>query len=137
MTYVILSPATATGNTSGATSGIFTLLAPDTYVFQVTECQWLYVPRVVYCSTSYSYYAIVGALVNDISCDASNGTTNNGSASFTVTGFSASGNYSITTSPVVPAAQISNVNDVITLTGLSSGNVYRNCNGYYNWLYSQ
>jgi hypothetical protein len=29
--------------------------------------------------------AIVGALVNDITCNAANGTTNNGSASFTVT----------------------------------------------------
>ncbi len=120
LTYAILSPATATGNTSGATSGIFTLLAPDTYTFQVTDANG--------CTYQESYtvapvtpIAIVGAVLNDISCDVTNGTTNNGSASFTVTGFSASGNYSITTSPVVPAAQISNVNDVITLTGLSAG----------------
>ncbi|TAF60136.1 MAG: hypothetical protein EAZ58_13395, partial [Flavobacterium sp.] len=117
-TYQIISPIAAIIN--NGTNAVFTGLTPDTYVFQVTDTNG--------CTYQESYtvapvtpIAIVGALVNDISCDAANGTTNNGSASFTVTGFSASGNYSITTSPVVPAAQISNVNDVITLTGLSAG----------------
>ncbi len=122
LTYVILSPATATGNASGATSGIFTLLAPDTYTFQVTDANG--------CTYQESYtvapvtpIAIVGALVNDISCDASNGTTNNGSASFTVTGFSSSGNYSIGVTSVPAALPFTQTvaADVITLTGLSSG----------------
>jgi hypothetical protein len=39
--------------------------------------------------------AIVGALVNDITCNAANGTTNNGSLVSPVTGFSSTGNYSI------------------------------------------
>ncbi|OXA83242.1 SprB repeat-containing protein, partial [Flavobacterium hercynium] len=35
--YEIISPASAVGNTSGAVSGIFTLLPADTYIFRVTD----------------------------------------------------------------------------------------------------
>ncbi|CAH0337479.1 hypothetical protein FVB9288_03242 [Flavobacterium sp. CECT 9288] len=118
--FEIISPATATGNTSGATSGAFTLLAPGDYIFQVTDDNGC-TRQELFTVDPVTPIAIVGALVNDITCNPANGTTNNGSASFTVTGFSTSLGYSVTTSPVVPAAQITNVGDVITLTGLGAG----------------
>ncbi|WP_348825756.1 SprB repeat-containing protein, partial [Flavobacterium aestuarii] len=37
LSYTIVSPASAAGNISGASSGVFTLLSPDTYVFQVKD----------------------------------------------------------------------------------------------------
>jgi hypothetical protein len=53
-------------------------------------------PRVIY-SSWVTPIAIVGALVNDITCNAANGTTNNGSARFTITGVAATSTYSYTT----------------------------------------
>jgi hypothetical protein len=55
----------------------------------------LYLPRIVYIA-DVTPIAIVGALVNDITCNAANGTTNNGSARFTVTGVAATSTYSYT-----------------------------------------
>ncbi len=37
LSYAILAPASATGNTTGTASGTFTGLAPDTYLFEVTD----------------------------------------------------------------------------------------------------
>ncbi|MEM0578782.1 hypothetical protein WFZ86_19930, partial [Flavobacterium sp. N6] len=81
-TYQIISPLAAIIN--NGTNAVFTGLTPDTYVFEVTDangCKY----QESYTVAPVTPIAIVGALVNDISCDASNGTTNNGSASFTVT----------------------------------------------------
>jgi hypothetical protein len=86
LAYAILSPASATGNTSGASSGVFTTLVPGDYMFQVTDANGCTVQE-LYTIADVTPIAIVGALVNDITCNAANGTTNNGSASFTVTGF--------------------------------------------------
>jgi hypothetical protein len=45
---------------------------------------------------------IVGALLSDITCNPANGTTNNGSARFTVTGVAATSTYSYTINSVLP-----------------------------------
>ncbi len=114
--YEIISPITV----DNGNNALFTGLAPDTYLFKVTDANG--------CSIEKNYrvvpvvpIAIAGIMLNDISCNAADGTTNNGSAQYTVTGFSSTGNYSVVTSPVVAAGQISQVGDVITLTGLSAG----------------
>src|SRR3954464_6869800 len=83
--YEILSPASAVTNTSGATSGVFTLLNAGTYLFQVTDANG--------CKDDASYtvdplvnITIAGQLVNDVSC---NGGAN-GSVKFDVDNFGTS-----------------------------------------------
>ncbi|MGQ7945991.1 T9SS type B sorting domain-containing protein [Flavobacterium sp. WC2509] len=117
-----VSPFTYQNITSGTSNstGSFTGLTAGDYIFQVTDANGCTYQE-LYTVKALKPIAIVGALANNISCNVLNGTNNNGSAKFTVTGFSATGNYTIITSPVVPAAQISTVNDVITLTGLTAG----------------
>lgn len=121
--FEIISPATATGNISGATSGEFTLLAPGDYIFRVTDDNGCTRDE-LFTVDPVTPIAIVAALVNDITCNPANGTSNNGSASFTVTGFSTTGNYSInvTSVPVgLPFTQLPLVGDVVTLTDLQAG----------------
>jgi hypothetical protein len=114
--YEIISPITLNNGTSAS----FANLDPNTYLFKVTDANGCSIER-NYTIDPVTPIAIAGAKINDISCNAADGTTNNGSAQFTVSGFSASGNYTVAISPAVLPAQISNVNDVITLTGLSAG----------------
>ncbi|EJL63649.1 hypothetical protein PMI10_02279, partial [Flavobacterium sp. CF136] len=104
------------------TSTTFAGLTAGTYVFRVTDANG--------CTYEESHtvapvtpIAIVGTLINDISCNVADGTTNNGSAQFTVTGFSTSGNYAIavTSAPAALPFTQSISGDVITLTGLSTG----------------
>ncbi|HEU4790001.1 MAG TPA: T9SS type B sorting domain-containing protein [Flavobacterium sp.] len=115
--YEILSPVPFNNGASDTFSG----LAPNTtYLFKVTDANGCSFQK-AYTTDKLVPIAIVGELVNDISCNVLNGTTNNGKAKYTVTGFSSTGNYAVVTSPVVPAAQITKVGDVITLSGLSAG----------------
>ena len=77
------------------TSTTFAGLTPGLYMFRVTDangCTYEEAHNV----DSVTPIAIVGTLINDISCNVANGTTNNGSAQFTVTGFSTSGTVSYT-----------------------------------------
>lgn len=107
-----------TVNTPGSgTPASFAGLPPGDYMFQVTDengCNYQELFTVV----PVTPIAIVGALVNDITCNSVNGTTNNGSASFTVTDVSVVGGYSVSVSPSVPFTQTGNT---VTLTGLSAG----------------
>ncbi len=112
LTYAILSPATATGNTSGATSGIFTLLAPDTYTFQVTDANG--------CTYQESYtvapvtnIAVSLTGVSDVTCNETPA-LNNGSATFKVTDFT-SYTAVLTTGTGTPVI----AGDIVTLTGLA------------------
>ncbi|WP_208796468.1 T9SS type B sorting domain-containing protein [Flavobacterium fluviatile] len=114
--YEIISPITVDNGTNATFAG----LAPDTYLFKVTDAYGCSIER-NYTVAPVTPIAIAGIMLNDISCNAADGTTNNGSAQFTVTGFSATGNYSVVTSPAVASGQISHTGDVITLTGLSAG----------------
>ncbi|MES2240765.1 MAG: T9SS type B sorting domain-containing protein [Bacteroidota bacterium] len=113
LTYSILAPASAAANVSGLNSGIFTGLVPDTYLFKVTDANG--------CSYQESYtvapvkpIAITAQLANAITCNSAN----NGSAKFTVTGFSTTQNYTIVTTPPTPYTQTA---DVISLSNLAPG----------------
>ncbi|MDG2431867.1 T9SS type B sorting domain-containing protein [Flavobacterium sp.] len=119
-TATTLYPTVTTAGSGTAAS--FAGLPPGDYVFQVTDengCTYQELFTVV----AVTPIAIVSALVNDITCNPANAGTANGSATFTVTGFSSTGNYSIAVTSVpagLPFAQTAS-GDVITLTGLSVG----------------
>lgn len=110
LTYEIVSPiASATSNTTG----VFTGLVPNTYVFKVTDANG--------CSYSEPYtvapvipIAIVGQNISNVLCNGGN----TGLAKYTVSGFSSTGNYAVVVTPAVP---FTNVNDVITLSNLIVG----------------
>ncbi|WP_035646770.1 SprB repeat-containing protein, partial [Flavobacterium sp. ASV13] len=119
LVYSIISPATATGNTTGATSGVFTGLAPDTYTFKVTDANGCYDTKSITVNP-VTPIAVGVSKLSDVKCK---GDTT-GSARYTVTGFSSTGNYSVvvTTSPTGLPYTTSTSGDVITLTGMSNGN---------------
>ncbi|GAA3628417.1 T9SS type B sorting domain-containing protein [Flavivirga jejuensis] len=90
LTYTILSPASATGNVTGAASGIFTGLAPDAYTFRVTDANGCFYTE------SYTIDPVVnitvsGMLVDNVSCIG--GT--DGAISFTVGNFATTYSYTI------------------------------------------
>ncbi|MCI9847026.1 SprB repeat-containing protein, partial [Flavobacterium pectinovorum] len=117
--YEIISPAAKAHN--NVTDPLFTGLETNiTYLFRVTDSNGCSIER-NYTVAPVTPIAIDGSVINHITCNDANGTTDNGSAKFTVSGFSASRNYTIGISPSVAAAQTSHVGDVITLTGLASG----------------
>jgi gliding motility-associated-like protein len=108
-TFAILSPASATGNITGASSGIFTGLAPDTYLFQVKDAN-LCTYEESYTIAPVTNITVTGQLVNDVSC---NGGTN-GSIKFTAA--NKAGGYTATLSPNV--GTLTQVGDVVTITNL-------------------
>ncbi|KRB54851.1 SprB repeat-containing protein [Flavobacterium sp. Root186] len=112
LAYAILSPASATSNVSGAANGIFTLLAPDTYLFEVTDANG--------CKDQKSYtvapvtnITVAGQLVSNVIC---NGQLN-GAVKFTVANYG--GTYTaVLTAGTGTVAQTGNTVDV---TGLVPG----------------
>ncbi|PWB28348.1 T9SS type B sorting domain-containing protein [Flavobacterium sp. HTF] len=114
LNFVILSPASAVTNTSGATSGIFTGLTADTYIFQVTDANG--------CKdqASYTVAPLVnitadGQLVNDVSC---NGGAN-GSVKFNIDNFN--GTYTVALIGGPTTGTITQAGKVVTLTNLPAG----------------
>ena len=90
LTFTILSPASATGNTTGASSGIFTGLTADTYLFEVTDansCTY----QEAFIVDPLINIAVTGLLDSDVNC---NGGTD-GAVTFTVTGFADTYSYTI------------------------------------------
>ncbi|BDU24105.1 T9SS type B sorting domain-containing protein [Flavobacterium sp. GSB-24] len=117
--YEIISPITL-DNGNNAT---FVGLAPNTYLFKVTDANGCSIER-PYKVEPVIPIDIVRTSANNVSCNTANGTDNNGSATFTVSDFSASGNYNIvvTTNPAALSYNAPTVAaDVITLTGLEGG----------------
>jgi gliding motility-associated-like protein len=118
ITYSILAPASAIGNISGASSGIFTGLAPGDYTFLVKDVNG--------CTDQVSYKVKDVTKINlqvtsqsDVTCDASA----TGKASFAVTGFGTGvGTYSCTVNGVAfpLVAPNSNTGATISLTGLAA-----------------
>ena len=113
LSYAIISPASATGNVSGDASGTYTGLAPDTYVFEVTDAN--------FCTYQESYtvdpvtnITVSGTLVNDVSCNGGS----NGAVDFTVTNFAGTYSYTINGGPAVVGQSAA----TISLTGLPIGN---------------
>lgn len=90
LTYEIISPASAVTNVSGASSEIFSGLAPGTYLFQVkdaNECVY----QEAYPINDVSKIAVVGQLMKDVSCKGSA----DGAMQFTVSNFASTYSYSI------------------------------------------
>lgn len=117
--YEIISPITL-DNGNNAT---FTGLAPNTYLFKVTDNNGCSIERPYKVEPVVPIDIVQTSSVN-VSCNTVNGTDNNGSATFTVSDFSASGNYNIvvTTNPTGLSYNApTQTSDVITLTGLEEG----------------
>lgn len=117
--YEIISPITL----DNGNNAVFTGLAPNTYLFKVTDNNGCSIER-PYKVEPVIPIDIVATSSTNVSCNTANGTDNNGTATFTVSDFSASGNYNIvvTTNPVGLSYNAPTVAaDVITLTGLEAG----------------
>jgi hypothetical protein len=85
-----------------AASAVFDALVPGDYTFKVTDANGC-VYQDSYTVVDVTEIDIAGAIQNEISCNAANiGSNNNGSATFTVTGFSSSLNCDILVSPWLP-----------------------------------
>ncbi|WP_354680756.1 hypothetical protein, partial [Mariniflexile fucanivorans] len=112
LSYAILSPASEVGNTTGLSTGTFTGLAPDTYMFEVTDANG--------CTYQESYtvvpvtnITIAGLKLNDVYCFGDN----TGAIQFTVSDYV--GTYTATlTSGTGTLTQTGNT---IDLTGLVVG----------------
>ncbi len=111
LSYAILFPSSATSNVSGATSGVFTGLAPDTYLFQVTDtngCTY----QESYSVNPVTNITVSGQLISDVTCNPGS----NGEVRFTVANFAGNYTYSIN-GGAVSAPQS---NPTITVSGLSA-----------------
>jgi gliding motility-associated-like protein len=114
ITYSILAPASATGNISGASSGIFTGLAPGDYTFLVKDennCT----DQVSYRVNDVTKIDLQVTSQSDVVCDASS----TGTASFAVTGFGTgvgTYRYQVNALPVVTGQ----TGGTISLTGLAA-----------------
>ncbi|PWK02419.1 gliding motility-associated-like protein [Flavobacterium araucananum] len=118
LSYVITAPASATLNTTGATSGIFTGLIPDTYTFKVTDGNGCFAIQ-SYTVNPLTPIAVAESKLSDVLCNGGN----TGSAKFTVSGFSSTGNYVVvvTSTPAGLPYTTVTAGDVITLNGLVAG----------------
>ncbi|WP_428230784.1 T9SS type B sorting domain-containing protein [Flavobacterium sp.] len=118
--YEIISPITL----DNGASNVFTGLAPGTYTFKVTDDHGCSIERDLKIDDVVPIDIALTSSTN-ITCNAANGTTNNGIAVFQVSDFSTSGNYTIAVTSVpasVPAVTVPTpVNDVITLQNLQAG----------------
>ncbi|MFH7003261.1 T9SS type B sorting domain-containing protein [Flavobacterium bizetiae] len=118
--YEIISPITF----DNGASNVFTNLVPGTYTFKATDDHGCSIERDLKVDDVIPIDIELTSSTN-ITCNAANGTTNDGIAIFQVSGFSTSGNYTIAVTSVpasVPAVTIPTpVNDVITLQNLQAG----------------
>ncbi|WP_230392566.1 T9SS type B sorting domain-containing protein [Flavobacterium sp. LC2016-01] len=112
-TYAILSPASAVTNVSGLNSGVFTALAPDTYLFQVKDANGCTYEE-EYTVKPVTNITVSGQLTADVSCNGGS----NGSATFTVANNTGAISYVFTTGTGTLALS----GNVITATGLVAGN---------------
>ncbi len=121
LTYAILAPASATSNTSGAGTGVFTALAPDTYLFEVTDansCTY----QEAFTIDPVTNVTVSGQLINGVTCNNDSGTlVDDGAVTFNVGDFT--GTYTYTLSGTRTLGPISQSASTIPLTGLPEGNV--------------
>ncbi|WP_374174434.1 T9SS type B sorting domain-containing protein [Flavobacterium tructae] len=118
LAYVITAPASATSNVTGATTGAFSGLVADTYTFKVTDANGCFAIQ-SYTVLPLTPIAVAESKLSDVLCNGGN----TGSARFTISGFSATGNYTVTvtSTPAGLPYTTSTVGDVITLNGLVMG----------------
>lgn len=117
--YELVSPVYR----DNGTSAVFGNLVPDIYLFRVTDVNGCSIER-SYKVESVSKIDIVKTSSINVSCNTANGTDNNGQATFTVSDFSTTGNYTIAVASVpalLPFNAPTVANDVITITGLVKG----------------
>jgi large repetitive protein len=112
LSYAIVFPASAISNNTGASSGIFTGLAPDTYLFQVTDANGCTYQE-AYTVDPVTNITVSGLLVNDVNCNSES----NGEVQFTVANFTTSYSYTIDGGTTVISAQS---DPTITLSGLAA-----------------
>ncbi|WP_281636758.1 beta strand repeat-containing protein [Flavobacterium marginilacus] len=110
--YTIVSGTTV--NATGASSGIFTGLLPGNYVFEVKDANGC--TKQASKTIDPSPAVAVSGVKTDEKCFG----TADGTAVFTVTGASSTGNYTYVLSPSVAASQITKSGNTVTVTGLSS-----------------
>ncbi len=91
LTYTIEAPASATTNVTGATSGIFTGLLPDTYIFRVTDANGCYYDE-SFTVTPVTPIAVTGIVISDVLCNGGN----TGVIEFTVSGNTGGYTYTLT-----------------------------------------
>lgn len=111
LSYEILLPASATTNTTGATSGIFTGLTTDNYTFQVTDANGCAYQE-LFVLDDVDIIEINSQLISDVSCNPGA----NGEVLFTITNFTGTYSYSINGAPDVTAQN----NPTITISGLAA-----------------
>lgn len=90
LNYTIIAPASAIGNITGAVTGVFTGLDPDTYTFTVTDANGCYYTE-SYTVDPVTNITVSGLLVNDVSCSPGS----NGAVEFTVANFASTYSYTI------------------------------------------
>ncbi|MBC7847533.1 MAG: T9SS type B sorting domain-containing protein [Flavobacterium sp.] len=111
LSYAILTPASATSNVTGASSGIFTGLLPDTYLFQVTDAN-LCTYQESYTVNPVTNITVSGQLISDVTCNPGS----NGQVLFIVENFAGTYTYSINGG----AVSTPQTNPTITVSGLST-----------------
>ena len=109
LAYEIISPITV----GPQASNVFTGLAPDTYVFTVTDANGCYYTE-SFTVVPVTNITVSGLLLSDVNC---NGGTD-GAVEFTVSNFASTYSYTIN-GVLTGSGQTSNT---INLTGLSTGN---------------
>ncbi|WP_445737952.1 T9SS type B sorting domain-containing protein [Mariniflexile sp.] len=108
LSYEIISPIVV----GPQASNVFTGLAPDTYVFTVTDANGCYYTE-SYTVIPVTNITVSGALINDVSCNGGS----NGAVSFTVSNFASTYSYTINGGGAITAQTATTIN----LTGLPIG----------------
>ncbi|MFH6966045.1 T9SS type B sorting domain-containing protein [Flavobacterium sp. FlaQc-28] len=117
--YEIISPISR----DNLASPVFTGLAAGTYTFRITDARGCSIER-PYKVENLTKINVFKTSSTNVSCNTANGTNNNGTATFTVSDFSTSGNYDIavaSTPLALPFDLPTVANDIITVTGLREG----------------
>ncbi|WP_264552905.1 T9SS type B sorting domain-containing protein [Flavobacterium sp. N2038] len=121
--YEMISPVYK----DNGTSAVFGNLTAGDYLFKVTDARNCSIER-PYTIEPLDPIEIIKTSAVNVSCNTANGIDNNGVATFTVSGFSTSGNYDIvvTSTPTglaynPPTVAGGATADVITVTGLVQG----------------
>jgi len=111
LSYEILSPASATTNTTGATNGVFTGLTAGDYMFQVTDANGCTYQE-LYNLADVENITVAGQLISDVTCNPGA----NGEVVFTISDFTATYSYSINGAPAITGQ----TNPTVTVSGITA-----------------
>ncbi|WP_431245052.1 beta strand repeat-containing protein [Flavobacterium sp. P21] len=119
LTYAIIAPASATSNTTGASNGIFTGLAPNAtpYTFRVTDANGCYDTKSVTVNP-VTPIGITATKNNDAKCKG----TSTGNGTFTVSGYAVATDYTYTlTAGVLGTGTLTKAGNTLTLSNVAAG----------------